>query len=169
MAADQWIEIPNWHRFQHYRDRRPLWIKVYLDLLRKDEYMDLPLAARGLLHGIWLAYADWDGQLRVSDLTSALHARCSYAHLELLNHAGLIAFSASRPLSLKYKDIEVSDPKPAPSDTQRRQKAERWITNGAAAEVPAGHLAVVLEEDFHIHDQAIVRELVELARARYQQ
>jgi len=102
-----WIEIPNWDRFQHYGlYRRPGWIKNYTSLLRKDEYLDLPLAARGLLHGIWLAYADRDGRLRRADLPATLLARARDAHLTSLNDAGLIAFCASKPLPLSLKTEE---------------------------------------------------------------
>ena len=86
-----WITPANWDRFQHYGHyRRPPWIKNYTSLLHKDDYLDLPLAARGLLHGIWLAYADRDGQLRREDLVSALQGRVIDAHLNSLNDAGLI-------------------------------------------------------------------------------
>jgi hypothetical protein len=96
-----WIVVPNWDRFQHYGlYRRPSWIKNYTALLRKDEYLDQPLAARGLLHGIWLAYADRDGRLRKDDLPATLLARTRCAHITSLSQAGLIDFSASRPLPL---------------------------------------------------------------------
>ena len=35
----QWIEIVNWDKFQHYKDRRPVWIKLHLDLLDNDDYL----------------------------------------------------------------------------------------------------------------------------------
>jgi hypothetical protein len=108
-----WITIPNWDQFQHYNYRRPLWIKNYTSLLRKDEYLDLPLAARGLLHGIWLAYADREGRLRRADLPATLLGRARDAHLASLNHAGLIAFCASRPLSLSLKEEDRPAEKPA--------------------------------------------------------
>ena len=48
------IRIKNWHRFQHFKDRRPLWIKLYIDLLDDPEYHKLdPLAAK-YLPLIWL-------------------------------------------------------------------------------------------------------------------
>ena len=100
--SDEWIIVPNWHRFQHYGlARRPTWIKNYPVLLHKDEYTDLPLGARGLLHGIWLAYADRDGRLRRRDIASAIGTRTARAtHTDSLLAAGLIEFSASKPLSL---------------------------------------------------------------------
>jgi hypothetical protein len=100
-TPDEWIVIPNWQRFQHYKTRNPPWIKNYRELLHKDEYLDLPLAARGLLHGLWLAYAEWDGRLRVSDLGTAMgHLRDTHGTLGRLNDAGLLDVVASRPLSL---------------------------------------------------------------------
>lgn len=100
----QWIIVPNWERFQHYgQARRPTWIKNYIGLLHKDEYLDLTLAERGLLHGVWLAYAEAQGRLRTGDLSSDLHALARHRHIESLNHAGLIEFSASRPLLLNLE------------------------------------------------------------------
>jgi hypothetical protein len=107
-----WIEIPNWERFQHYGlYRRPLWIKNYTMLLHKDDYLDLPVGARGLLHGIWLAYADRDGLLRTSDLNAILKSQTRASTLESLNHAGLLLLSASKPLPLSTKE-ELPPQKP---------------------------------------------------------
>lgn len=123
-----WITVPNWERFQHYGTyRRPPWIKNYTELLRKDEYTDLPLAARGLLHGIWLAYADRDGRLRQSDLPATLLARARDAHLASLNEAGLIAFRASKPLPLSLIE-EKEQPAPKAPDAppaSRQLQVER--------------------------------------------
>lgn len=122
-----WIEIPGWDRFQHYGlYRRPLWIKNYTELLRKDEYLDLPLAARGLLHGIWLAYADREGRLRKNDLPAVLLARARDAHLASLNDAGLIAFSASRPLSLNLKPVTPVEPDADGKPTASRPADEAY-------------------------------------------
>jgi hypothetical protein len=111
-----WITIPNWDRFQHYGHyRRPPWIKNYTMLLHKDDYLDLSFAARGLLHGIWLAYADRDGLLRTTDLHPCLHGRVEQPHLESLNHAGLIALSASKPLPLSTKEELRDNSEPQPT------------------------------------------------------
>jgi hypothetical protein len=112
-----WITPAHWDRFQHYGHyRRPPWIKNYITLLHKDDYLDLPFAARGLLHGIWLAYADRDGVLRRADLASALQGRVIDAHLASLNHAGLIALSASKPLPLSTKEETPLDSDAPPTN-----------------------------------------------------
>jgi hypothetical protein len=96
MSSDRWIVVPNWDKFQHYKDRDPPWIKLYRDLLHKDEWLDLPLAARGLLTGIWLAYAEWNGRLRVSDLRTVMgHTRDTHGTLQRLVDAGFVEVRAS--------------------------------------------------------------------------
>jgi uncharacterized phage protein (TIGR02220 family) len=46
--------VRNWEKFQHYKDRRPLWIKVYNDLSDRPEWAMLPDPAKAHLLGIWL-------------------------------------------------------------------------------------------------------------------
>ena len=110
MSYSAWITIPNWDEFQHYRDRRPYWIKNYTALLHKDEYTDLHVITRGLLHWIWLAYADQDGRLRTNDALDVLPMRMrrdyKVRHLIALRQAGFIEFSASKPVSLSSFSIK---------------------------------------------------------------
>lgn len=59
--------IKNWSRFQHFRDRRPPWIKLYRDLLDDFEWHQLdPLAAKSLL-SFWLIASENEGNLPPSD------------------------------------------------------------------------------------------------------
>lgn len=100
----RWILIPNWEKFQHYHDRHPPWLKVYIELLDKDEYLTLPPGTRGVLHGLWLLYARTRGVLRADPkrLSSALGASVYRSQLERLNHAGFIRLVASKPVAHSY-------------------------------------------------------------------
>lgn len=165
MNDDDWITVPNWQRFQHYGlARRPNWIKNYLGLLDKDEYADLTFSERGILHGVWLAYAARNGHLRVRDLASTLaQPRPKVGRIEALNHAGLLLFSASKPLSLIQKEKESLDLKPeVDPNLKRRRRAEAWIRNGAAAQVPRRDLPAVLADEFKL-DEVLVTQLVAYA------
>ncbi|HKQ00512.1 MAG TPA: hypothetical protein VJ735_09300, partial [Actinomycetes bacterium] len=53
----RFLRVCGWPKFQHYRDRRPVWIKVYLSLHEKWEWMSLPDATKSHLVGIWLLVA----------------------------------------------------------------------------------------------------------------
>jgi hypothetical protein len=44
----------NWQSFQHYKDRRPPWIKLYRNLLDDRDYLRLPTASRALAPCLWL-------------------------------------------------------------------------------------------------------------------
>lgn len=57
------IKIKNWERFQHFKDRRPLWVKLYRDLLDDIEWHSLEPAAAKLLVSLWLLASEDDGDL----------------------------------------------------------------------------------------------------------
>lgn len=58
------LTVKNWTKFQHYKGRRPPWIKLHRDLLDDYEYSCLPLASRALAPCIWLiASESEDGSL----------------------------------------------------------------------------------------------------------
>lgn len=105
-ATDQWIVIPNWEQFQHYKDRDPIFIKGYVRQLRKPEWTAQSLAARGLLETARLEFADRNGLLPLEDLSNTLRRgdRSHVARIVVsLNHAGLLDVVASRPLALALK------------------------------------------------------------------
>lgn len=99
--GELWIVVRNWKKFQHYRNRDPIWIKVYTELFDRDEWLNLTLAERGLLIHIWLGYAWTDGQLRLSQVRPKSGLRHFQGHITSLVHAGFITLSASRPLAPK--------------------------------------------------------------------
>lgn len=57
------MRVKNWERFQHFRDRRPPWIKLYRDLLDDIEWHELDADAVKVLVMIWLIAAETDGEL----------------------------------------------------------------------------------------------------------
>jgi alkylhydroperoxidase family enzyme len=103
--SDEWIVVPGWERFQHYRDRSPAWIKNYVDLLQREEYLGLGAGARALLHGIWLAFAHHNGTLRASRVHALTNLPARRAHLDSLQAAGFIELSASKPLPLALEPL----------------------------------------------------------------
>ena len=55
------LQVKNWAQFQHYKDRNPLWIKLYVSLLDDYEFASLSDAQRGHLVLIWLLASKTDG------------------------------------------------------------------------------------------------------------
>ena len=115
------------------------------------------------------------GVLQVRDLAKALFVdHVLTRSLTALRDAGLIEFSASKPL---YLSLELKPNSDAPArgsapnvrgggsgdSAGAHRRAEVWITSGAADEVPAERLAAVIAEEFNLGD---VGPLVALALER---
>jgi hypothetical protein len=57
------MKIKNWTKFQHFKDRRPPWVKLYRDILDDLEWHELdPLAAKVLVM-LWLIASEDDGRI----------------------------------------------------------------------------------------------------------
>lgn len=56
------IKIRNWHKFQHFKDRKPPWIKLYRDLLDDRSWYELSDSAAKLLISLWLLASEDERQ-----------------------------------------------------------------------------------------------------------
>ena len=105
--SDGWIIVPNWDRFQHYRDREPIWIKLYLELRDRDDWGDLSWAQRGLLVSVWMEFGASRGVLRASSLSQRCRQKTRKDTLDSLVSAGFIRIVASKPLALaRSREVE---------------------------------------------------------------
>ena len=48
------IFVKNWARFQHFKDRKPPWIKLYRDILDDKKWHDLDAESAKILVSLWL-------------------------------------------------------------------------------------------------------------------
>lgn len=55
------ITPKNWLEFQHYKDRKPSWIKLHRELLDNFDFHCLPVASRALAPCLWLLASEYDG------------------------------------------------------------------------------------------------------------
>lgn len=56
-------QIKNWKKFQHFKDRRPPWVKLYRDLLDDFNWHNLSGDAAKSLTMLWLIASETDGYL----------------------------------------------------------------------------------------------------------
>jgi len=148
MSEERWIVVRNWDRFQHYKDRRPVWIKLYPELLHDEEYRGLSLSQSGMLAGLWMLYADSRGVLSETRARqelgrSAADARRVREHLISLNDAGFIDIVASKPPPFGYarerererdRPLSISLPNAEPEkqreETPKSQnRGNGWVEN----------------------------------------
>lgn len=55
--------VKNWKKFQHFKDRKPPWIKLYRDLLDDPDWHELSGDEAKALVMIWLVASESDGDL----------------------------------------------------------------------------------------------------------
>jgi hypothetical protein len=63
VTAPQFLRVRNWEHFQHYKDRRPPWIKLHVELTDDYAFASLSDAAKFHLLGIWLLAARTDNKI----------------------------------------------------------------------------------------------------------
>jgi len=74
------ITPKEWKSFQHYKERRPPWIKLHRILLDNIEFLRLPVASRALAPMLWLYAAEFDeGTITASFEDIAFRLRMSDA------------------------------------------------------------------------------------------
>jgi hypothetical protein len=162
MDEQQWIWIHNWEKFQHYKQRQPTWIKVYVELLGDDRYLSLTSSRRGLLHGLHLAFT-WtrlELPLDLKKINTWLRLEAKMTDIEALNHAGFIEILASSVLAERLqgaraalasraparspdveKEVEEKQPTVVSASSTRSDETE------AAAPALNGRAALVDHED----------------------
>lgn len=69
MLKPQYLRVRNWEKFQHYKDRRPPWIKFHVELLDDLSLASLPLPTQLLYDRLllWAARTDNNIEIHVSD------------------------------------------------------------------------------------------------------
>ena len=57
------MQIKHWKKFQHFKDRKPPWVKLYRDVLDDIEWYELDPLASKVLVMCWLIASEDDGRL----------------------------------------------------------------------------------------------------------
>ena len=56
------MRIKNWAKFQHFKDRRPPWVKLYRDILDDPDWHELDAEAAKMLVMLWLLASEDESQ-----------------------------------------------------------------------------------------------------------
>jgi hypothetical protein len=62
------MKIKNWSKFQHFKDRKPPWVKLYRDVLDDMEWYELDPLASKVLVMCWLIASEAEGRLPTSKI-----------------------------------------------------------------------------------------------------
>ena len=122
------IRIRNWKRFQHFRDRRPPWIKLHRDVLDDMEWHELDSTAAKHLVMLWLiASEDESKEGRLPSMKEmAFRLRITEKQVEStvskLSH--WITQDDIIPISSGHQDVR---PEESREETEKRQRREEDI------------------------------------------
>lgn len=104
------MKIKNFAKFQHFKDRRPPWIKLYRDILDNMEWHELDGDSAKALVMLWLIASENSGQLPEKK-NLAFRLRMSEEKLSQLlsNLSDWLDCSDTELISTRYQDEPVAD------------------------------------------------------------
>jgi len=121
----KYISIRNYEKYQHYKDRRPPWIKLYNDLLEDYDFIILPDDSKFHLIGMMLLASRNDNQIphNLDFISSQLGAK-SEVNLKQLKK--FLLFSKGRNASTTIADDKQNDALETETETETyREETER--------------------------------------------
>lgn len=108
-----WFSVKNYDRFQHYRDRNPIWIKLYVALLDDYAFATLPDASKAHLVAIWLLASRYQNRIPLDREWIAARINATEpVDLDRLERAGFIIID--RPDDDDAFDLPVQKPASKP-------------------------------------------------------
>ncbi len=112
------MRIPKWEKFQHYKHRKPPWIRLYRELLEDPAWVHQSDAAKALLCELWMVASDTqDGSLPAIEAL-AWRLRRSEADIRL-------ALAAISPKFLDGASGALADCKQDATSEERRVTEQR--------------------------------------------
>jgi hypothetical protein len=150
------IRIKNWKRFQHFKDRRPLWIKLYRDLIDDIEWFKLdPLAAKTLIT-LWIIASESEGELPCLE-TIAFRLRIKEKEVES------IVYKLSH--WLEFDDINsISENLKTDIPEKRREEKEKRREEGVSAFVLPPSIRPEVWKAFEEHRNKMRKPMTDRAR-----
>jgi hypothetical protein len=150
-----WLRIPNWERFQHYKDRNPPWIKLHRSLLDDYAFAELADAKKGHLILIWLFAASQAGGRIPNDATflSRKLGTTELIDLDALIHAGFLVTEQNACEALAGSKHDASNALALARSRETESEAESEKKNASS---PAGDLlACPVEEIIDLYHEAM--------------
>lgn len=117
--------IKGWSSFQHFKDRKPPWIKLYRELLDDVEWHELDPKAAKLLVMLWLIASENDGILP-NDKTLSFRLRISTSELKSLisKLSHWLVQDDINVISERYQDDSLETETEGETEKRKRQNTE---------------------------------------------
>ena len=120
------MQIKNWKKFQHFKDRKPPWVKLYRDVLDDLEWYELDPLASKVLVMCWLIASEDDGRLP-SSKTLAFRLRMTEKQtidcLNKLSH--WLEQDDINAISKRYQDDSLETETETEKETEKEIEVEK--------------------------------------------
>lgn len=120
------MRIRNWSKHQHFKDRRPPWIKLYRDVLDDHEWHNLDGDAAKLLVMLWLLASENVGNITDDKKKLAFRFRVTESfinkHLPALSH--WLIQDDIKEISARYQDGSPEEEKETEKEKETEEEKE---------------------------------------------
>jgi hypothetical protein len=138
-AEVKYLSVRNFEHFQHYKDRSPVWIKMYNSVMDDEAFIALPDAARGQLVLIWLLASRRDNKIpRDGKLIARAIQASGRVDVERFVSAGFLvpyqsaSEAASNPLAEPEQSASPHARPPARGEGEREKETEKESSSSSA-------------------------------------
>lgn len=142
----EWIEVKNFKKLQHYRERRPPWIKLYGALFDDFEFTELSDASKLLLIGLGILASRTENRIpnKPKWIRSCLHLseKCDLAPLLKAGFIFIRSGNASTPESAALTERKQNLLPETERETEKREsrdREEREIANAILESLGSSH------------------------------
>lgn len=144
------LRVKDWARFQHYKHRRPPWIRLHRALLDDVTWHRLPLASKALAPMLWLLASETqEGKIEGDSDTLAFRLRIASTELEealgpLISSGWIIKSDPASVLLAPCKQDATSEFRVQSTDslTANLTDAARGVALGGGSTPRAQHQTV---------------------------
>ena len=130
------MKIKNWSKFQHFKDRRPPWVKLYRDLLDDMEWHLLDPAASKVLVSLWLIASEDENQDGTLPDIKTLSWRLRMSESELTSQINKLSHWLDHvdinPISTQYQD-DMTEKRREEKETEVEKSPNRSPTGSRMA------------------------------------
>ncbi len=146
------MKIKNWAKFQHFKDRRPPWVKLYRDILDDIEWHELDPQAAKVLVMLWLIASEDDGNLPdIKKLAFRLRMTEKQTSDCIFKLSHWVERDDIKPISSRYQDDRLETETETETEKEREREAEKKTQRGTR--LPADCLLPPEWADFCQHER----------------
>ncbi len=118
------MRIKNWNKFQHFKDRKPPWVKLYRDLLDDIEWHELDPQASKVLVMLWLIASEDEGNIpALKQLAFRLRLSEKETEVCIIKLSHWLEQDDINAISTRYQD----DAPETETETELEKKTELFV------------------------------------------